>query len=94
VSKHELWIHNLIEIKLLKFRFIQVSLQVEIRKIKKIRNIKSVKNIKTGYTAASYWSALFHCGRDGGTASEGGLQCWAPSQYWKSSLIYTLLVAM
>jgi hypothetical protein len=39
----------LVEIKILKFRFIQLKLQVVIRKI---------KNIKTGYAAASYWSAV------------------------------------
>lgn len=39
-----------VEIKLLKFRFIHLKLQVAI----KIINIKGVKYIKTGYVAANY----------------------------------------
>jgi hypothetical protein len=34
-------LHILVEIKLLKFRFIELKLQVAIRKIKNIKNIKT-----------------------------------------------------
>jgi hypothetical protein len=65
--------HILVEIKLLKFLFTQLKLQIGIRKIKKIRNIKDIKYIKTVYAASYYWPAPFRCDRDGRTASAGVL---------------------
>jgi hypothetical protein len=88
---HELWIHVLVEIRLSKFRFIQLKLQVPIRKIK---NIKIGKNTEPCYVAANYWSALFRCDRDGPTASVGGLAVLGPFSVFQSCLIYILVVAM
>jgi hypothetical protein len=71
-------------------------LRLERLKGLKIKNIRNVNNIKTDYAAVNYWSVLFRCDRDGPTASDGGggLLCWGPSQYFKSCLIYALLIAL
>jgi hypothetical protein len=46
------------------FLFIELKLQVAIRKVKQIKELKILKNIKTGYATAKYWSALFRCDQD------------------------------
>jgi hypothetical protein len=47
-----------------------------------------IRNIKRGYEAANYWSAMLRCDQDGRTASE------RPYQYFKSYVIYNLLIDM
>jgi hypothetical protein len=81
-----------VQIKLLKFRFVQLKLQVAIRKIKTIKYIKGVKTMKQVMGLLIIDLLYFVVIEMVKLLVMGGLLCWGPSQYFKLCLIYILLL--